>query len=601
MSEKRHKWLERAKDMDDRIIRKMLRGTMFVMVVTVLSTMLGMLVDGIVIGRMLGQTYMSAYGLANPVFNLLIAVNGILAAGIQVRCTHYIGSGKFERAKQVHTVSFIVAAIISIIFLLIFVFGAEGVAMLLGAKGKNAALLPEVAGYLRGLGFGVPALMLAFIINSFMQIDSDRTRTIIAVVTMTVVNITGDFLVALVFHGTLFEMAFVTTISYYVALIIALTHYLKKNNVLTFFFRGLRIRDVWDVIRYGAPSGVVSFSVMMRNIVMNRLLLLVATSVAVAAFSIQNTLTAATNAISTGLGMAVLLVAGIIAGEKDRVSAANLVRIMTILGFIIALLEALFCFFFAETLASIFAADDPRLLDEATYCVKIYSFGYIGNVLNSMMENYAQGMGRVKLANTLVVLDTFIYCVSIAWILGWGFSLPIGFIWASWAIGEVMVLITTVIMAWKRNGHIPQRAADFTFLPEPFGVEPENSVEFTIYTTDDMHACGMAVEEFCESHGAEDSLAKKIHLCIEEFSGNVIKYGFTDGKKHSIDVRVIWHDDGFTIRMRDDCKAFDPTQWYEIHHPEDVTKNIGIRMVMGLAKDVQYVNTMSLNNLVIEV
>ena len=79
MGEKSRRFSVKIKEMDDRIIRKMLRGTMIVMVVTVLSTMLGMLVDGIVIGRMLGQTYMSAYGLANPIFNLLVAVNGVMS------------------------------------------------------------------------------------------------------------------------------------------------------------------------------------------------------------------------------------------------------------------------------------------------------------------------------------------------------------------------------------------------------------------------------------------------------------------------------------------------------------------------------------------
>ena len=77
---------------------------------------------------------------------------------------------------------------------------------------------------------------------------------------MTVVNITGDFLVALVFHGGLYEMALATTVSYYVALIIALTHYAKKDNVLTFTFKGLRIRDAFQVMKLGAPSGVVSHS-----------------------------------------------------------------------------------------------------------------------------------------------------------------------------------------------------------------------------------------------------------------------------------------------------------------------------------------------------
>ena len=573
---------------------------MIVMVVTVLSTMLGMLVDGIVISRYLGHAYMSAYGVANPIFNLLIAINGVLAAGIQVLCAKHIGSGEFDRAKQVHTISFIMAGVIAVILLVVMFFGADWIAALLGARGKDASLLPEASDYLRGLGLGVPALMLAFITNSFMQIDSDQKRTIVAVAVMTVVNIGGDFFNAFVLHGGLFEMGLATSVSYYVALFIALTHYLKKNNVLTFTFHGLRLKDALRVIKLGAPSGVMNLCITLRNVVMNRLLLLVATQMAVAAFSIQNTLTAATGAISTGLGMAVLLVSGIVAGEQDRPSAVNLIRIMNRLGLFIALCEMAVCLIFAGPLSAIFAGNDQTLLQETTYCVRIYAFGFVGNVLNSMTENYLQGMGRVGMANLVVFLDTFFYCILVAWVLGFGFRLPLGYIWASWAIGEAMVLLTVFFMAWKKSGRFPRHAVDYSFFPENFGVDSADSIEKTVYRMEDLAEMGMAVERFCDEHGSGDKLAKKIHLCLEEMGANIIRHGFSDGKDHSIDIRVLRQKDGFTIRMRDDCKAFDPKTWHEIHHPDDVTRNIGIRLVMGIAKDVQYVNTMQLNNLVIE-
>lgn len=593
--------LQGRRGMDDRIVKKMLKGTMLVMVVTVLSTMLGMLVDGIVIGRFLGKTYMSAYGLANPVFNLLVAINGVLAAGIQVLCAKYIGLGEFDRAKQVHTISFLMALVISVTIGALMFFGSDQIAIWLGATGKNAALLPEASGYLRGLAIGVPGLMIAFVICSFMQIDSDQVRVVIGVVVMTSVNIAGDFFVAFVTHGGLFQMGLATSVGYYVAVLVALSHYFRKNNVLTFTFHGLRIRDAIRVLKLGAPSGVVNLFITMRNVVMNRLLLLIATSVAVASLSIQNTLAAATGAISTGLGMAVLLVSGIVAGEEDRASSINLVRLMYRFGLVIGLAEVAVCFFFARPLAGIFAGGDQELLDAATFCVRMYSFGFIGNVMNSMTENYVQGLGRVTFANVIIILDTFFYCTLLAWILGFGFSLPLAYVWASWAIGEFMVMITTYIIAWKKSGHLPHRADDFAFFPKDFGVEPEDSIEFTAYDLQGLIEDGMKIETFCLERGASDPLAKKIHLCIEEMGANIIQYGFNDEKKHSIDIRVVKKEDEFWIRMRDDCKAFDPKSWYSIHKPVDITKNIGIRMVMKMAKDFQYVNTMQLNNLLIKV
>ena len=92
-----------------------------------------------------------------------------------------------------------------------------------------------------------------------------------------------------------------------------------------------------------------------------------------------------------------------------------------------------------------------------------------------------------------------------------------------------------------------------------------------------------------------------LSLFVEELSNNIIQFGFADGKSHSIDIRVIKLDGGWTLRMRDNCKRFDPTEWIKLHESDDKTKNIGIRMVCGMAKDVKYLSTMDLNNITITI
>ena len=92
-----------------------------------------------------------------------------------------------------------------------------------------------------------------------------------------------------------------------------------------------------------------------------------------------------------------------------------------------------------------------------------------------------------------------------------------------------------------------------------------------------------------------------VALCIEEMAKNILDYGFSDGKHHSIDLRLTHRDGELTIRIRDDCKPFDPQKWLEIHQPEDPLQNIGIHMVNSIAEDLSYINTMNTNNLIITV
>ncbi len=106
---------------------------------------------------------------------------------------------------------------------------------------------------------------------------------------------------------------------------------------------------------------------------------------------------------------------------------------------------------------------------------------------------------------------------------------------------------------------------------------------------------------FCDENGIDRRRANAIALCIEELGTNIINYGFTDGKENSIDIRILVKDNDLILRIRDDGRPFNLVERYHMvsAQQEDVTKNIGIRMVMKMSTDVQYLNTMSTNNLII--
>ena len=92
-----------------------------------------------------------------------------------------------------------------------------------------------------------------------------------------------------------------------------------------------------------------------------------------------------------------------------------------------------------------------------------------------------------------------------------------------------------------------------------------------------------------------------IALCIEEMTNNIVQHGFVkDGKKHSIDIRLVFRDGKRVIRIRDNCVSFDPTKYIELHKADDPMSHIGIRMVMKTVKNANYINSLGLNNLTLE-
>ena len=81
--------------------------------------------------------------------------------------------------------------------------------------------------------------------------------------------------------------------------------------------------------------------------------------------------------------------------------------------------------------------------------------------------------------------------------------------------------------------------------------------------------------------------------------GNAVRHGIGGVRNGMAEVRLIRSEEGKVIRIKDNGRPFDPVLWLEENHPEDPAANIGIRMVVGLCKEVKYVPAMSINNLLL--
>ena len=107
---------------------------------------------------------------------------------------------------------------------------------------------------------------------------------------------------------------------------------------------------------------------------------------------------------------------------------------------------------------------------------------------------------------------------------------------------------------------------------------------------------------FCLSRGIDKRRAYFSGLALEEMAGNIVIHGFSlDHKHHSIDVRIVHKDDTMILRIRDDCAPFDPAERQRMAEQDDTAKNIGLRMVFKMAREIEYQNIFGLNVLTIKI
>ena len=79
-------------------------------------------------------------------------------------------------------------------------------------------------------------------------------------------------------------------------------------------------------------------------------------------------------------------------------------------------------------------------------------------------------------------------------------------------------------------------------------------------------------------------------------------YGFSDGKPHRVNARLVAKDDDFIIRLRDDFASINLPDVYKKEMEEKGTvEDIGLAIVMRMAKDVKYAAAFGANNLIIKI
>lgn len=584
-----------------KIINKLFRSSVISIIASAIAAMLGIVIDGIIIGRFLGPDSMAAYGLVTPVVNMATIFSGVLATGAQVICAQRLGAGDAKSARKAFSMCMVITVVISAILMSGIIIFRGDIAVFLGARGKSAYLLPYASDYLLGMVFSLPSVIFLFEFNALMRLDGDANRVIVAVAVMTVLDVGGDLLNVLVIHGGMFGMGMATTVSYFIALVIMLLHFAKKDIIFKFSFKGLQIKDLRDILMTGSSSAVGSASAMLRNTVLNRILVATALSgTAVGAFGILNTVYNFTSSTLIGVGLTASMIAGMILGEQDRTAAQHLVKITAKTALLIGAGLGVVIFAFADVIASVFGNQDgAEMVQLAARGLRFYSVSMILYGVNNAFVNYTQGMRRMGLSNTFCFLQNFVFIVIPA--LGLSGILETDAVWLSFIFAEALTFLSIYILAAVLKRGVPFRAKDFLFLKEPFGAAEENLFEVTIADKDQVIPASEAVRDFCDSKNAEERQSVLLALFVEELGNNAVSYGFEKKKDCSLDIRVVRTDEGWILRLRDNGKAFDPTEWIKLHEGSDPSANIGIRMVCGMAKSVRYLNTLDLNILTLSI
>lgn len=218
-------------------------------------------IDGIFVGKKLGENALAAIGIAWPIFPVLIAFELLFSVGGAAMSSYFLGKGKAFRARIIFSSVFYFALFTSIIGGFTLYYFSDFVALYLGA---NANLLPLVKEYTEIIYLGAFVIVLHPTLDIFAINDKQPILAMAAMIVGSCMNILLNYLFLFVFDFGIGGAALATILGHSIGACILLQHFLRKKGDL-FLIRAFDVYALLNATKNGIPqsSSEISMSIMM--------------------------------------------------------------------------------------------------------------------------------------------------------------------------------------------------------------------------------------------------------------------------------------------------------------------------------------------------
>ena len=554
----------------------------FQVLLIVISAVNG-IVDSLYASNVIGKSAMSAIGLFGPLNHFLYAMTIMFVSGSQMLYGRYLAKDR-EKISGLFTVNIIISAGLALLTSALLAVGAvTGATRILVDQEPDLTMLND---YILGQAIGIPALVLGQQLFAFLSLENQTKRTMAASITCFAVNAVLDHLFIAVLNMGTFGLGLSSSLASWAFLAVLAVWYLKGKSEWKFSLRECRWGDALETF---------------RCLIVNFLVLTYVGSVGLSAFAASNSLLAVIWAVPFGMVAVARMLFSISIGEEDRRSLIDVMRIVMTRGMLVMTGIVILLIVFAEPLTRLFYQDPSDPVFEMTVMgFRILPLCMLPAMWSLHYASYAQTMEKKAMSVILPIVDGVVGVVLFSFILIP--SMKMNGLYTANVLNGFLCAAVIAAGAWIAGKRFPRNIEGQMAIPESFGAGEDERIDITVRSMDEVVDVSRQVIEFCEKRGVDGRRSFLAGLCMEEMAGNIVTHGFgKDEKKHSVDIRVVHKGEDVILRIRDNCEAFNPSEYARLMDPGDMGRNVGIRLVYRMARDISYQNLLGLNVLTMRI
>ena len=563
------------------LLNKKYRSLLVATLAMTASTYLSSILDGIMVGQILGTVQLYAINLTTSIVFLRSIPIAMFTFGGNTLSVIHKSKRDQKSADAVFTLSFWAGILSTVLISIVGIATMVPTARIL-AQGKEE-LVGLVIDYLLPLWVLTPLVAVVNQTAAYARTDGLRKLATALPIVANIINLICDYIYMAIFGWGVAGAGWATVTGYVVGTLLTLIYFKSAKRTVHFTKEALKkLKMLGKIFSVGLPSALIYVCNFLRLFFTNAIILSFTGVMGGKIASVSFSLNSLAFILVEGASMTLLPILGALYGEKD----ANGQRITLRYGMIVTVALSVFVLIVSELfpvqLAALYGLNDAATADIFAVTFRIFSINIPILAVIYVMRTFFQATKQRGLANLLVMLDGVLTIVPLMY---WFAHYDIYWLWMSFPVSKaVTVLITLIAMVISKKIQNKKNI---------LGIEEENGVMYDFSIKNDIPEAIRASEEamkFCKEQNVPENTVNAIGVTVEELCHNIATYSKSKGNG-AVDVCVRVMPDKVNVRLRDDGAEFDPTDYID-NSGKRIT---GLELVRMLSSSINYNRVLGFN------
>ncbi len=556
----------------------------------VFAMQFGSLIDGILVGNMIGNDALSATALVVPILYIIQLPGFALGVGGSIVIANLLGKRDVEGAKKTFSISIIIGVGISLVFTILAFPVSRPLAGLFSTD-----LIEYSYQYILGYLLTDPFIALALLLGSFMAVDNNPRLSSILFIVSNIAKVLLELLFIYTFgNWSTFGAAISTGCGYLVGLITVIFYIRSNKRNLTFSFK-VKNASFKEVAKASSTSALNLALTAVQMLIVNIFIgQLITQDYELAVYGLVANMVFLFDLVCGGIVNIIPTICGIFYGEKDHYSLKKLTRKIYLINVVVALVLVAFVAIFPNVYSLMFGYADTTHNDYSFMILRLYLISMLPYEISKFSMSYYPSIDKNIPSLVTVLCRELIIVLPVTLPLLFALGLK-GYVIACFTTEIATVIITYIFIFIYEKIRKKECRGIFMIEKNEF-----NSFDVSVASElDNASVISESLTKFALENGVPNRESQIVGLAAEEMVSNIVTYGYKKGKQNYIDISLKINKDSLVLRIRDDGLPFDPTK-YEYDNDENYSTS-GIQLISKLVNKISYLRVLSLNNTVFEI